>query len=267
MGLIKFLMFTMNFVLWAIGGTLLGIGIWLEVDDTALDAVNIGNAAGMDEAIWNASVIIIIVVGALTFVVGFLGCLGAMQSDKKPKNFFLKLYFVSVKIIIILEIVSIILAAVFWGSINDSVRDRMAEDVKTKYVNETAQDTLSKSWNNLQRKWNCCGGKNYNDYHGSNYNLTTRMSVPWTCCVMKNPGSSSSQETDVKNQTLCRTEGEMIYNPTYPYNGLNPSGCYDSLKNEVESNSALIIGLCSGFIGLQIVGYIFACLLMRGGGN
>jgi len=266
MGLIKFLMFTMNFVLWAIGATLLGIGIWLEVDDTALDAVNIGNAAGMDEAIWNASVIIIIVVGALTFFVGFLGCLGAMKSDTKPKNFFLKLYFVSVKIIIILEIVSIILAAVFWGSINDTVREKMAEDVNKRYKSVPGgdtEDTLSKSWNNLQRKWNCCGGYNYTDFVNSTF-ATSEEPVPWTCCVMNKPGSSSSLKTEVKNITACYSEGARDpYDPTVQY--VNRNGCYDSLKNEIESNSALIIGLCSGFIGLQIVGYIFACLLMRGG--
>jgi hypothetical protein len=84
---------------------------------------------------------------------------------------------------------------------------------------------------------------------------------------MNKPGSSSSEEGDVKDKALCRAEGLWNYNASYPYLALNPSGCYYGLKDQVDSNSALIIGLCSGFIGLQIVGYIFACLLMRRGGN
>jgi hypothetical protein len=85
---------------------------------------------------------------------------------------------------------------------------------------------------------------------------------------MEKPGSSGSTENNVVNITACNIEGSSPnYDPIQQYEYLNPNGCYYGLKDEIESNSALIIGLCSGFIGLQIVGYIFACLLMRGGGN
>jgi len=258
-------MFVMNFVLWGVGGVLLGIGIWLKVDPTALDAVNFVNSYGMDESVWNASVIIMIVVGALVFVVGFLGCLGAMQAKDKPKNFFLKLYFVSVKIIIILEIVAIILAAVYWNSLTDSVRSSMAKGANEDYESEIATTGVSVSWNTIQVKWTCCGGNNFTDYKDSLYFNTMNNSVPWKCCVMKS-GASGEQIGDVANVTQCRVEGEGNYNPsTTTYTSLNARGCYDGLKSEIDSNSGLIIGLCSGFIGLEIIGYIFACLIMRGG--
>jgi hypothetical protein len=263
MGLVRILMFVMNFVLWGVGGVLLGIGIWLKVDPTALDAVNFVNSYGMDESVWNASVIILIVVGALVFVVGFLGCLGAMQAKDKPKNFFLKLYFVSVKIIIILEIVAIILAAVYWNSLTDSVRTSMADGARNDYVNETTTG-VSQSWNTIQVKWTCCGGNDFTDYKNSLYFHSTNNSVPWTCCVMT-PGTAGDKIGDTVNSTLCRVEGLGNYNPTLTYRYLNARGCYDGLKSEIDSNSGLIIGLCSGFIGLEIIGYIFACLIMRGG--
>jgi len=264
MGLVRILMFVMNFVLWGVGGVLLGIGIWLKVDPTALDAVNFMNSYGMDESVWNASVIMLIVVGALVFVVGFFGCLGAMQAKDKPKNFFLKLYFVSVKIIILLEIVAIILAAVFWNSLTDSVQTSMASGARNDYVNETATTGVSASWNTIQVKWTCCGGYNYTDYRNSVYTSKTQNSVPWTCCVMK-AGAAADKESDAVNATQCRVEGDTAYDQNLPYTYLNARGCYDGLKSEIDSNSGLIIGLCSGFIGLEIIGYIFACLIMRGG--
>jgi len=264
MGLVRILMFVMNFVLWGVGGVLLGIGIWLKVDPTALDAVNFLNNYGMDESVWNASVIMLIVVGALVFVVGFFGCLGAMQAKDKPKNFFLKMYFVSVKIIILLELVAIILAAVFWNSLTDSVQMSMASGARNDYVSETATTSPSVSWNTIQVKWTCCGGYNYNDYRNSYYTNTTHDSVPWTCCFMTK-GAAGLKESDAVNSTACRIEGDRPYGLTTNYTYLNARGCYDGLKSEIDSNSGLIIGLCSGFIGLEIIGYIFACLIMRGG--
>ena len=67
----------------AVGCTLLGVGIWLAVDSDALDMLNVASSAGLDKSVWDAAVYMSVSLGALVFLVGFLGCRGAAAKDKK----------------------------------------------------------------------------------------------------------------------------------------------------------------------------------------
>jgi len=260
MGLVKMLFIVTNVIFWAIGGTMLGVGIWLAVDPNAFDTLNIVGSAGMNDTLYSTAVYMMIGIGAGVFLIGFLGCFGGMKADSSGKNIPLKLYFVLVKLIIIAEVTTIILVAIFWGSINDSIRDQMTTDVQKLYVNETSQDGYSASWNKMQTKWTCCGSNNYQDYASSDYEKNYQELVPWTCCVMKTDNWNSIN--DVQNVTACRIEAART-NVDQAFDFLYPSGCYYALRNFLDQNSAIIIGVTCGFIGLQLVGSVFACLMMK----
>jgi len=264
MGLIKFLMFAANVVFWAVGGTLLGVGIWLAVDETALDGMNVAGSAGMNDTMWAAVVYTMIGVGSGVFLLGFLGCVGAMKAEKGGKNIFLKLYSSLINLIFLAELVIIILCAIFWSSINTGIRDSMTEDVKKNYINETSTDVLSISWNKMQPRWTCCGGLNYYDYHGSNYQINTGLPVPWTCCKMK-PGTKGDKIEDVQSVVICRAEGALAPANGRNFTSLNDQGCYDGLKNMIDDNATIVLIITCVFLGLQVVGLIFSCLLMKRG--
>jgi len=251
------LFIAINVIFWAIGGTMLGIGIWLAVDPNALAGYDV---PGMNDALYATAVYMTIGIGAGVFLVGFLGCFGGMRADSS-RNISLKLYFVLVKIIILAEITTIILMAIFWGSINDNVKATMFEDVHTKYISETAPDSYSKSWNKMQLEWKCCGSNNHRDYIDSNYTRTTENIVPWTCCVMSIPGGD--KENDVADIDDCRREAGLILPPPV-YRNLYSKGCYYALRDWIDRNAGIIIGVTCGFIGLQIVGLVMACCMMKG---
>jgi len=142
----------------------------------------------------------------------------------------------------------------------------MYTDVTTKYISETSTDSYSRSWNKMQTQWKCCGSFNYTDYTDNDNFYTPAAPVPWTCCVMKD-GTSGEEIGDVVNITLCRTEGTRNYPSTDNYIALYPTGCYDALVSFVDENAAIIIGVTCGFIGLQILGSIMSCILMKKGGD
>jgi hypothetical protein len=263
LAVIKFLMITTNIIFWLIGGTLLGLGIWMAVDSNAFQALTIANSAGMDDALWSVVVYTMIGVGSFIFLVGFLGCCGTLKVDKKGGHCMLWMYFAFIKIIILAEIACIILAAIFWGSINDDIKTGMTNDVKTKYVNETSDDGISTAWNQMQVSWKCCGGALYTDYRESNYASNYgALVVPWTCCVMK-PGTKGKTIDDVLNEIQCRIQGALPP-PTLPdVRFLHSQGCYDGLYKFVEDNSIIIIAVLASFIGLEILAMVFSCLLMK----
>lgn len=261
MGLLSFLMFAVNIIFWVMAGALLGVGIWLAVDPNAGEIL--GVVPGMDADLYWSSIYIMISVGALVFLVAFLGCVGAMRAEK-GHNVFLRLYFVIVKIIILLEFILIILIGIFWGSLTSSVGSQMYNDVHDNYINESSNTALSKSWNKMQIEWKCCGSYNYTDYRLSLYTNTTTNPVPYTCCVMAK-GKDGSAEGDVLNKAECHKEASSNHSASYNYVFLNAMGCYEGLTIFVDENSAIIIGITCGFIGLQVLGSILACILMRKG--
>lgn len=260
--IMKFFMIGINVVFWAFGGTLLGLGIWMAVDPDAFDSME---ATGMDDALWAAAVYTMIGVGAGVFLLGFLGCCGSIRGGEGKKNIMLILYIALVSVILLAEIVIIILTAIFWGNINDSVRDEMQQDVKEKYKFPPPQDEedgYSHSWNKMQYEWECCGSYNFTDYRGSYYATSPGgHAVPFTCCKYIY-GSDYKNEENV-NYPLCLAEAVGAYDPNRNYEYLNARGCYKEMSNFFDQNAAIIIGVTCGVVALQILGIIFACCIMN----
>ena len=63
-----------------VGATLLGVGLYVKLDSNTNDLLDVLKLAGEDELLHTAA-ILVIVVGALIFVVGFFGCCGACQES------------------------------------------------------------------------------------------------------------------------------------------------------------------------------------------
>ncbi len=64
------------------GGAILGIGIWVAVDDEAFDTLGITNPDGMNDPLWAGMVYTSIAVGALIFLVGTFGWAGACCKNR-----------------------------------------------------------------------------------------------------------------------------------------------------------------------------------------
>jgi hypothetical protein len=241
---LQLVLFGFNVIFWAIGGVMLGIGIWVAVDPGAFEALDIANSAGMDDALWSVAIYTFIAIGAFLFVVGLFGCLGAARADRS--TFFLWLYAGSVGLVIMAEAVVVILTCVYWNSINENVAKSMYNDVHNHYVNETSQDGISSSWNKMQQEWECCGSFGYQDYIFSKYdNNSDRFVVPYTCCNSK----------DITEIARCQNGiQEHIYG----------QGCYFALVDWLNKNAPIIIGITCGFAALQVIGLVFACLLIFG---
>ncbi len=63
-----------------VGGVILGVGIWSLVDDNALKLMHVASVDSDDDLIRGAA-ITFVVIGAIVFVTGFLGCCGAMRES------------------------------------------------------------------------------------------------------------------------------------------------------------------------------------------
>uniref|UniRef100_A0A3P9KLB5 CD81 antigen n=1 Tax=Oryzias latipes TaxID=8090 RepID=A0A3P9KLB5_ORYLA len=111
---IKYMLFFFNFVFWLAGGVILGMALWLRHDSQTSKLLILQFDGQQAPSTFYISVYILIAVGAVMMLVGFLGCYGAIQESQC----LLGTFFFFLVILFACEV-----AAALWGFMNkDTVR-------------------------------------------------------------------------------------------------------------------------------------------------
>ncbi|XP_043980554.1 CD9 molecule a isoform X1 [Gambusia affinis] len=146
---IKYLMFAFNLVFWLAGTAVLAVGLWLKLDSKTNSLFQ-----GEDSPyVLYTGVYVLIAVGVLMMVVGFLGCCGAIQESP----LMLGLFFSFLLIIFAIEI-----AAGFWGFSNQNkVLDLINGFYRQTYEEyaKTRDEGLKETLRLIQNELYCCGLK------------------------------------------------------------------------------------------------------------
>ncbi|KAJ8265555.1 hypothetical protein COCON_G00146540 [Conger conger] len=223
---VKFLLFFFNFLFWLCGITLIVVGVLVQVA--------LHNTAVMKNASSSVAPLVVIGVGVVIFFVSFFGCCGAW----KESYCMVTTFAILVSIIIIIEIAAAIGGYIFWGKLSGIVNDEL-KDMISKYKNGTRD--FRKSIDNLQKCLNCCGMNSTADWK---YLRKDKTSVPDSCC---------------KNITQGCGNGNM-HNDVVVYQ----KGCRIALEAFLRKNVLWVVIAALVIAFLQIMGVVFACLLMKG---
>ncbi|ESP05060.1 hypothetical protein LOTGIDRAFT_202951 [Lottia gigantea] len=164
---IKYLMFAFNFLFWLLGCAILGVGIWLRVDQDVAQYVN--KSDGFN--IFYTLSYLLIAVGIIIMIIGFLGCCGAIRESQCMLGMFFVCLFI---------IFAILLGAGIWAVVaKDSFRDwtgMMLDDaVKNYYKDEHSKNFMD----TVQNGFKCCGSyKGVVDY---GFATIINLDVPEAC--------------------------------------------------------------------------------------
>ncbi|KAM3876728.1 CD81 molecule a [Diretmus argenteus] len=154
---IKYLLFFFNFIFWLAGGVILGVALWLRHDPQTSNLLELKFDGNQAPSTFYISVHILIAVGAVMMVVGFLGCYGAIQESQC----LLGTFFACLVILFACEV-----AAGIWGFMHkDTVSTEMInfyDSVYDKAVTDTIGDKDTKQAATSVLKvfhetLNCCG--------------------------------------------------------------------------------------------------------------
>lgn len=189
----KYLLCIFNFVLFVIGGIILGVGIWLNVDKRSFFSFlkDIQNKVQVPEfqqftqpTVISQLSYILLAVGIFLFIVSFLGCCGALQESKC----LLSLYGILVILILVLEITAISLALIYKGKAEEETRNFLKSSIKDYYKPDRSPETdaVTLMWNHLMAEMSCCGVDNYLDFSESeSFKQNATQKVPAACCVLE----------------------------------------------------------------------------------
>ncbi|NXP26504.1 TSN1 protein, partial [Scytalopus superciliaris] len=215
---IKVMMILFNLAIFLSGGTLLGVGIWVKVDGESFVDI-FGALSSSVLQVVNVSYVLI-VIGAILLVIGFLGCYGAQKESKC----LLMMFFSVVLIIFIAEVAVAVVALVYTGLAETLLSALVTPVLKDKYGKDK---TLTHIWNTTMTKVHCCGLNNYTDFNDSFW-YNEHNTYPEPCFGASPP---------LARPHLC---------------GCLVQGCFDQILEEIRTNAGVAGGVAAGIGALEI---------------
>ncbi|KAK7884922.1 hypothetical protein WMY93_028045 [Mugilogobius chulae] len=223
---VKYLVFFFNFIFWLCGMALIVVGVMVQV--------SLHNTVMIKDASASGAPILIISLGVIVFLIAFFGCCGAWK-----ENFcLLTLFVVFMSLIIIAEIAAAILAYIYKGKVEVVVQDSFA-DMISKY--NTSSEEFRKGVDSLQHNLKCCGVNSSLDWRSA---FPQGNTVPDSCCITETKGCGEGAMTDASK----------VYQ----------EGCQKAVEKLLKDNVQWVIVAALVIALLQVMGVVFACMLMRG---
>ncbi|CAL8311144.1 unnamed protein product [Arctogadus glacialis] len=235
-GFLKFMMFIFNGLIFVAGAALLGVGIWVKVDSSSIMGL-LNSMEGAPEELGQLLNVgyLLIAIGVVLVVIGFLGCCGAI----KESRCMLMLFFIIILVIFLAEVAGAVVMLVF-KPVAKQLIGKVGDAAKKSIVKEYGSNTdVTQLWNSTMDALECCGFYNYTDFTNSTY-FTDNKVYPSQCCQPRLP--------------LC-TEAEASNN------GTSVTGCFPKIVQLIEDNSVAIIGVALGIAALELLAMIVAMTL------
>ncbi|XP_041036282.1 CD63 antigen [Carcharodon carcharias] len=169
--------------------------------------------------------IVIIIVGVVINFVAFFGCCGAWKENYCMVTTFAVLLL----LIFIVEIAAAIAGYVF----KDQIRGVFEKSFNATMQHYNTSDN-ARNIDSLQEQFHCCGSAYYTDWFPHK--------VPDSCCKIR-----------THNCGFNVTAGNIYQ-----------EGCVNVINDWLKNNIVIVAGVALGIALFQLLGIIFACVLMKG---
>ncbi|XP_051032182.1 tetraspanin-8 [Phodopus roborovskii] len=225
-GCLKYSMFFFNFLFWICGTLILALAVWMRVSKDGKEIITSGDASPNPLVAVN----ILIAVGAIIMVLGFLGCCGAV----KESRCMLLLFFIGLLLILLLQVAAGILGATLKAKSSHFLNETLSENAKLlAQVTDEAKE-FQKAMVSFQEKFQCCGLVEGAEDWGNNFE-------------------------EARESCKCPdTRSQCIYYQGYK---VTSQTCSSSVKDLIEKNIIRVIGLAFGLAFIEILGLVFSMVL------
>nr|XP_020641733.1 tetraspanin-8 isoform X2 [Pogona vitticeps] len=214
---IKYSIFVFNVVFLISGCVILGMSIWMRVSKPAQVEFNI------DRSLF-AVIELLIAVGCIIMVLGFLGCCGAVQESECM----LLLFFIGLLAILLLQIVAGILGALFKPQIEETLDKTFAENAAKLSGSAQMDREFQAIFRKFEINHKCCG--------------LVKGQADW------GPNEGCTCAPEDQDTSFCE---KSIY----------VQFCRDILVKFFKENMVIVMGLAFGLAFLEALGMVFSMIL------
>ncbi|NP_001085817.1 CD82 molecule S homeolog [Xenopus laevis] len=232
----KYFLFLFNLLFFILGAVILGFGIWILVDKTSFISV-------LQTSSWylRTGSYILIAVGGCTMVMGFLGCLGAVNEIRC----LLGLYFTFLLIILIAQVAAGILIYLQRDTLKTEMSSIIHDLIVTYDYEDGKNTSCETTWDYIQRSLQCCGWTSYQNW--TENALIKNSTNEYPCSCMTNQTSSNG---------FCEYKGSLE-------SAVYKAGCMQGVESWLQDNLGIILGVCVGVAVIELLGLILSMCLCR----
>uniref|UniRef100_A0A0V0GBX0 Tetraspanin n=1 Tax=Triatoma dimidiata TaxID=72491 RepID=A0A0V0GBX0_TRIDM len=245
--MMKYLVFFINLIFWLSGIGLVVLSVWMLSDPV----LNISLA--QDHSCYTIGVYLLLSLGILLFVVGFLGCCGIIRESQ----LLLVLFFCCLLTILVAEV-----SAGIWAYTNKAELESVVkESVKSIVQHEYGKDeSRTKEFDVIQSELKCCGASDPLDWLSSkNFNDEAKieLSISSPTKSYKLPPSCCSSDY---SKVIC--DGARMSEPAAPFSDvIYNQGCSDKLLEVLSDYMSWFTAVGALLILVQLLGLIFSLIL------
>ncbi|XP_056621980.1 CD82 molecule b [Triplophysa dalaica] len=234
----KYFLFLFNLLFCLFGAVIMGFGLWVLLDNQSFITVLQESSTTLKVGSY-----ILIGIGSLSMLMGFLGCIGAINEIRC----LLGLYFTCLLLILIAQVT----AAVLIYFQRDLLKHEMSTIVNKILVNYNGHNNTSEhAWDYLQRTMGCCGWTG--PFNWTDNILIKNSSKFLYPCSCRNESISG---TDLMETGLC--EGLSNDWPVFTM------GCISKVEDWLLRNCGVILGVCVGIGVIELLGMILSMCLCK----
>ncbi|NWR30754.1 CD82 protein, partial [Tachuris rubrigastra] len=195
---------------------------------------------------------ILIGVGALTMLMGFLGCLGAVNEIRC----LLGLYFTCLMIILITQVAAGLVIYFQKETLKEEL-SRIVKDLIENYdpLNEDKKN-LQEVWDYVQTQITCCGWTGAKDWE-DNEIITNKSMTEYPCSC------SNRTEDSEEGRGFCHLDDPVNGTATYTDWPVHEQGCMDGVEQWLKDNLGVILGVCTGVAVIELLGMILSISLCK----
>ncbi|XP_035260234.1 leukocyte antigen CD37 isoform X1 [Anguilla anguilla] len=242
LSLIKYFLFLFNLFFFTLGLLLLSLGLWIVFDEVSFFMLAPSSLSLSVLSYFLA------IGGTVTMAVGFFGCVGAL----KEVRCMLGMYFFLLTVLLAAQIVGGVIFFTQKTAFEDKVKEHVLQIITSIRKNNSSLNHFEKTLEYIQREVNCCGWNGPMDWGDD--------MVPCSCYQLPNSTVFEHLNQGMNNgsQKLCPCHSRF-----FPQNNtcnIYEQGCREGIKEWLEENVVIILGVLFAVVLVEVNKRISACL-------
>ncbi|KAI4070866.1 CD82 molecule [Homo sapiens] len=220
----KYFLFLFNLIFFILGAVILGFGVWILADKSSFISVLQTSSSSLRMGAY-----VFIGVGAVTMLMGFLGCIGAVNEVRCLLG---------------------LLKQEMGGIVTELIRD----------YNSSREDSLQDAWDYVQAQVKCCGWVSFYNWT-DNAELMNRPEVTYPCsCEVKGEEDNSLSV----RKGFCEAPGNRTQSGNHPEDWpVYQEGCMEKVQAWLQENLGIILGVGVGVAIIELLGMVLSICLCR----
>lgn len=249
----KYFLFLFNLLFFILGAVILGFGVWILADRSSFISVLQTSSSSLKVGAY-----VFIGVGAVTMLMGFLGCLGAVNEVRC----LLGLYFAFLLLILIAQVAAGTLFYFNVGQLKQEMGNVVAELIRS--YNASSQDSLQEAWDYVQAQVKCCGWVDFRNWT-DNADLMNRTELTYPCSCQANGDEDDrfSQKTGFCQALVNGTSNSTVGGNDPERWPVHKEGCMEKVQAWLQENLGIILGVCVGVAVIELLGMLLSICLCR----